>query len=143
MKHHRHQKRSIYSSSPTMQAACSISGSVTFSAGSMGVSNFTEPLELEVLKSILNREAYLVRLQSLSRKSSSTFQSEVADMVDITRSATLDVVENLVIWRQAKVRDFFCHQTLPLNDHPCHCNCREYQREIMTLHSCGTALTIC
>ena len=143
VKHHPHQNRSMDSASPTMQAACHINGSMTFSAGSLGVSNFTEPLELEVLKSILNREAYLMRLQSLTRKFSSTFQPEVADMVDITRSATLDVVENLVIWRQAKVRDFFCHKTLPLNDHPCPHNCREYQRVIMRLHSCGTARTIC
>ena len=102
----------MYSATTSAHVTCNVSGSVTFSAGHMGASNLTEPLELEVLKSILNREAYLVRLQSLSKTLCRKFRPELADMIDIIRTATVDVLENLVIWRQAKVRDFFCLKTL-------------------------------
>jgi hypothetical protein len=61
-----------------------------------------ESLELDILKAILNREAYLGRLRSVSRTISRKFKPEVADMIDLVRAATLDVVEALVIWREAK-----------------------------------------
>ena len=56
-----------------------------------------------MLKAVLNREAYLVRLKSISRTVSRKFKPEIADIIDLIRAATLDVLENIVRWRSAKV----------------------------------------
>eukprot|EP00605_Chrysophyceae_sp_TOSAG23-4_P000095 GSChrysophyteH1.ASY1.ANO1.100.1 assembled CDS len=58
--------------------------------------------ELEVLKAILNREGYLNRLQRSARTVNKKFKPEVADILDLVRAATLDVVECIVRWREAK-----------------------------------------
>ena len=79
------------------------SNGITFSTEAKGSDQTIENLELEVLKAVLNREAYLVRLKSMSRTVSRKFKPEIADIIDLIRAATLDVLENLMIWRKAKV----------------------------------------
>ena len=80
-----------------------ISSGVTFSTEAKECDQTIENLELEVLKAVLNREAYLVRLKSISRTVSRKFKPEIADIIDLIRAATLDVLENIVRWRSAKV----------------------------------------
>ncbi|CAM9224005.1 unnamed protein product, partial [Ectocarpus fasciculatus] len=58
--------------------------------------------ELEVLKAILNREGYLARLIKSARTVSRKFKPEIADIMDLVRAASLDVVEAVVKWRDAK-----------------------------------------
>ena len=82
-----------------------ISSGVTFSTEAKECDQTIENLELEVLKAVLNREAYLVRLKSISRTVSRKFKPEIADIIDLIRAATLDVLENIVRWRAAKVGD--------------------------------------
>lgn len=59
--------------------------------------------EFNVLKSILNREGYLTRLKQVARTVGKKFKPEVADVLDLVRAATLDVIENIVRWRELKV----------------------------------------
>lgn len=59
--------------------------------------------ELEVLKTILNREGYLVRLFKTVRTIQKKFKPEIADIIDLVRTATVDVVEAIESWRQIKV----------------------------------------
>ena len=81
------------------------------SFGETGMTYSAEPIgsaeeglaELEVLKSILNREGYLERLANSARTVSRKFKPEIADILDLVRAATLDVVEAIVKWRNAKV----------------------------------------
>ena len=77
---------------------------ITYSSGLMK-SLTGEDCEIEVLKSILNREAYLDHLISIVRTVSKKFKPEVADAVELFRVATLDVLEAIVRWRAMKV----CH----------------------------------
>ena len=58
--------------------------------------------ELEVLKSILNREGYLSRLFNVTQKMGKHFDAEVADMIDFIRTATIDTIEKIVLWRNSK-----------------------------------------
>ena len=58
--------------------------------------------ELEVLKAILNREGYINRLTRSSRSVNKKFKPEVADILDLVRAASLDVIEAIVRWREAK-----------------------------------------
>lgn len=58
--------------------------------------------ELEVLKCILNREAYLTRLIKLVRGVEKKFKPEVADVLDFIRAASLDVMEAIMKWRESK-----------------------------------------
>lgn len=60
--------------------------------------------ELEVLKAILNREGYLNRLKQVARTIGKKFKPEVADVIDLVRAATLDVIDMIVRWREVKVR---------------------------------------
>jgi hypothetical protein len=77
---------------------------MTYSAEPSG--NAEEGLaELEVLKCILNREGYLGRLLKSARTVSRKFKPEVADILDLVRAATLDVVEAIIRWRVAKVKN--------------------------------------
>ena len=77
---------------------------LTFSAEPSG--NPAEGLaELEVLKAILNREGYLARLANSARSVSRKFKPEVADILDLVRAASLDVVEAVVRWRDSKVSE--------------------------------------
>jgi len=60
-------------------------------------------LEFEVLKTILNREGYLNRLLAVSKSVGRKFKPEVADIIDLIRASSLDVVDAIVRWREAKV----------------------------------------
>jgi hypothetical protein len=83
----------------------SMSTGITFSSEDReGGHNKVESAELDVLKAILNREAFLSRLMSMTRTLSRSFKPEIADMIDLVRAATLDVFELLVVWREAKVQ---------------------------------------
>jgi hypothetical protein len=59
--------------------------------------------ELEVLKAILNREGYLSRLKQVARTVGKKFKGEVADVLDLVRAASLDVVDMIIRWREIKV----------------------------------------
>jgi hypothetical protein len=59
--------------------------------------------ELQVLKSILSREGYLARLKSLARTVNKKFNQEISDVLDMLRAASLDVIENIIKWREIKV----------------------------------------
>jgi hypothetical protein len=75
---------------------------VTFSSEPRG--NAAEgQAELEVLKAILSREGYMTRLFKLIRKVEKKFKPEIADIIDLIRVATFDVVEAIQKWRSIKV----------------------------------------
>lgn len=59
--------------------------------------------ELEILKTILNREGYLVRLFKTVRTVQKKFKPEIADIIDFVRTSTIDVVEAIEKWRVIKV----------------------------------------
>lgn len=59
--------------------------------------------ELEILKAILNREGYLVRLFKTVRTVQKKFKPEIADIIDFVRISTIDVVEAIEKWRHIKV----------------------------------------
>lgn len=58
--------------------------------------------ELEVLKCILCREGYLKRLMSSAKTVGKKFKPEVADILDLVRAASVDLVEAIVRWREIK-----------------------------------------
>jgi len=58
--------------------------------------------ELDVLKAILNREGYINRVTRSARSVNKKFKPEIADILDFVRAATLDVIESVVRWREAK-----------------------------------------
>lgn len=58
--------------------------------------------ELDVLKTILNREGYLTRMSKAIKKVEKVFTPEVADIMDLIRVASLDVVEAIEKWRSTK-----------------------------------------
>eukprot|EP01031_Cornospumella_fuschlensis_P041406 gene41406-50524_t len=58
--------------------------------------------EYEVLKAIVAREQYLVKLQLAVRTVGKTFKPEVADAMDLVRMASLDVIERIQVWRESK-----------------------------------------
>ena len=62
--------------------------------------------EFDALKAILNREGYLQRLRQVVRTVGKKFKPEVADMLDLVRASSLDVIEMVVRWREAKVKNF-------------------------------------
>ena len=59
--------------------------------------------ELEILKAILCREAYLTRLAKAVQTISRKMKPEVADVLDFIRSTSLNVIESIVTWRELKV----------------------------------------
>src|SRR3546814_101496 len=65
----------------------------------IGSATATE-LELEVLKAVMAREAYLERLQRQSKGMTKRFQDEVADTFDLLRLASVEVVETVMAWRE-------------------------------------------
>lgn len=75
---------------------------ITFSVEEKGNSADAKA-EYEVLKSILNRESYLTRLHSVVRTVGKKFKPEVADVLDLVRAASLDVIDSLLKWREVKV----------------------------------------
>jgi len=58
--------------------------------------------ELEVLKAILNREGYINRVAKSAKTINKKFKPEIADILDLIRAASLDVIESIVKWREAK-----------------------------------------
>jgi len=63
--------------------------------------------ELDVLKAILNREGYINRVTRSARSVNKKFKPEIADILDFIRAASLDVIESIVRWREAK-KDHDC-----------------------------------
>jgi hypothetical protein len=59
--------------------------------------------ELEVLKCILCREGYLKRLHECAKTVGKKFKPEIADILDLMRASSVDLVEAVVRWREAKV----------------------------------------
>ena len=59
--------------------------------------------ELEVLKCILCREGYLRRLHESAKTVGKKFKPEVADILDLVRAASVDLIEAIVRWREVKV----------------------------------------
>lgn len=57
-------------------------------------------MELEVLKAVMAREAYLERLQRQAKGMTKRFQDEVADTLDLLRVASVEVVEAVIAWRE-------------------------------------------
>lgn len=75
---------------------------ITFSVEpSHGVNEGQE--EFDVLKVILNREGYLNRLEQVTSTIGKRFKPEVADVLDLVRAASLDVIDMILRWREAKV----------------------------------------
>lgn len=60
--------------------------------------------ELEVLKTILLREGYLQRILQMTQRPNFTVNSEIVDLIDLTRLCTVEVVEAIVKWRRGMVR---------------------------------------
>jgi hypothetical protein len=60
-------------------------------------------LEVDALKCIINREAYISRLQKETRTIKKKLKAEIPDIIDLTRAASVDVVHAIVKWREAKV----------------------------------------
>ena len=58
--------------------------------------------ELDILKAVLNREGYLNRLERTVRTINKKFKPEIADVMDLVRAASIEVVECIVKWREAK-----------------------------------------
>jgi hypothetical protein len=67
--------------------------------------------ELEVLKSVLNREGYLTRLAKTTRSLGKSFDPMVADLMDFNRVASIDVIEKII-----KV----CHDLTRTSPRTCH-----------------------
>lgn len=85
-------------------------GSVSSATGgvSFQTAEATDPAqELEVIKTILLREGYLKRLQSLAKKQASeggAVRPDLVDLLDLMRVASVEVVESIVKWRRGLVR---------------------------------------
>ncbi len=78
---------------------------VTFAAGTGKNTTTASPIdlaELDIVKSILNREAYLERLHAIVKTISKKVKPEFAAMLEMVRAATLEVVGAIVRWRDAK-----------------------------------------
>lgn len=63
--------------------------------------------ELEVLKCILCREGYLKRLIASAKTVGKKFKPEIADILDLVRSSSVDLIEAIVRWREIKVNLFY------------------------------------
>jgi hypothetical protein len=69
----------------------------------------TDPAtELEVLKTILLREGYLKRLQHAARRRGGTtaLRADVIDILDLIRTATVEVVEAIAKWRRTLIKPY-------------------------------------
>jgi hypothetical protein len=69
--------------------------------------------ELEILKAILCREGYLTRLFKCVRKVEKKFKPEVADILDLVRVSTVDVIDAIEKWRIIKVS--ICFQIIRIS----------------------------
>jgi hypothetical protein len=91
--------------------------------------------ELEVLKAILSREAYLPRLAKVVNKMEKKFKPEIADLLDLIRISTVGAVEAILSWRKVKVRHT---PPTPVRSHP-----PPSLLSPMDDPSCGMETTIC
>jgi hypothetical protein len=78
-----------------------VSSGITFSSEKENEEE-ASAAELQVLRSILLRESYLEKLQQVVRTVGRKFKPEVADALDLVRSATVDVIEMIEKWRKVK-----------------------------------------
>ena len=76
-------------------------GGVTFSVEPSGSAEESK-CELDILKAVLNREGYLHRLEKAVRTINKKFKPEVSDILDLVRAASTEVIECIVLWREAK-----------------------------------------
>lgn len=78
---------------------------VTFAAGTGKNTTMASPIdlaELEIVKAILNRETYLERLYDIVKTISKKVKPDFAVMLEMVRAATLEVIDAIVRWREAK-----------------------------------------
>ncbi len=61
--------------------------------------------ELFVVKSILLREGYLQRLYIIHKENTNSVHPSIPHLLDIIRMASIDVVENIVLWRKRKQKE--------------------------------------
>ena len=61
--------------------------------------------ELDILKAILSREGYMTRLLKAVKKVERKFKPEIADILDLVRVSSVEVVEAVSKWRAIKVTD--------------------------------------
>ena len=61
--------------------------------------------ELFVVKSILLREGYLQRLHIIHKENGDSIHPSIPHLLDIIRMASIDVVENIVLWRKRKQKE--------------------------------------
>ena len=87
-------------------SSISLGGLIDNSGTGKTFSTETDPnegvAELEVLKAILNREGYLEKLRKSVQTIGKKMKPEVVDIMDYVRTATLDVIDAILKWRQAK-----------------------------------------
>lgn len=91
----------IEDKSPVVQYGANING-LTFSSEAIGNPEESEA-ELDVLKAILTREGYLTRLGRIVETLEKKFKPEIADILDLVRISTVNVVESIEKWRVVKV----------------------------------------
>lgn len=88
----------------TVKSITSETSGITFSDVVNGPNNALEgQAELDIIKCIINREEYLRRLHKAVQTMQKKFKPEIADLLDIIRVATVDVVEAIVKWREKRV----------------------------------------
>ena len=87
-------------------SSISLGGLIDNSGTGKTFSTETDPnegiAELEVLKAILNREGYLEKLRKSAQTVGKKMKPEVIDVMDYVRTATLDVIDAILKWRQVK-----------------------------------------
>lgn len=95
-------KNPMYTVSSTSRAKDKLGniGGLTFSEESGD--NETSAAEYEVLKAIIVREDYLTRLLLVARTVAKKFKPEVADLLDLVRISSLDVIDAIENWRNIK-----------------------------------------
>jgi hypothetical protein len=89
---------------PKTVVSNSSSDTAGFTLGNQASTVAESTAELEVLKAIINREGYISRLKNSARTISKKFKPDIPDILDFVRAASIDVVEMIVKWREAKVR---------------------------------------
>ena len=80
---------------------------ITFAAGTVSkknvpVASAVDLAELEIVKAILNREAYLDRLYGIVKTISKKVKPDFAEVLELVRMSTLETISAIVRWREAK-----------------------------------------
>lgn len=71
-------------------------------AGETALSRVESGPEVDLVKAILNREGYLNKLAACVKTVNKKFKPEVAELLDLVRAASMDVIERLLEWREVK-----------------------------------------